>query len=73
MIVVADKLAYLALEIAGQEVVFQQDAVLQSLMPTLNLALCLWVVGCATDVIHTIAVQPFSYFGRDVGRAIVRQ
>ncbi len=43
VVVMIDKGLDLGFEIAGQEVVFQQDAVLQSLMPPLDLALS-W--GC---------------------------
>ena len=39
MVVVIDEGFDLGFEITGQEVVFQQDAVLQGLMPTLDLAL----------------------------------
>ena len=44
MIVMIDEGFDLSLEIAGQEVVFQQDAVLQGLMPTLDFALGLRVI-----------------------------
>lgn len=73
MIVVADEPANLALEITGEEVVFQQDAVLQGLVPSFDLALCLGMVWCPANVPHTISIQPFSQFGRDVGWTIVRQ
>ena len=43
VIVMIDEGFDLVFEIAGQEIVFQQDPVLQSLMPTLDLALRL---GC---------------------------
>ena len=41
MVVMIDEGRDLPLEIARQEVVFEQDAVLQRLMPALDLALCL--------------------------------
>jgi len=41
MVVVLDEDADLGLQVAGQEVVLQQDAVLQGLMPALDLALSL--------------------------------
>ena len=44
VVVMIDKGLDLGFEIAGQEVVFQQDAVLQSLMPPLDLALSLGVI-----------------------------
>ena len=45
VIVMIDEGADLVFEIAGQIVVLQQDAVLQGLMPTLDLALGLRVIG----------------------------
>src|SRR5262245_3521027 len=72
-IVVRDEGRDLAFELARQIVVFQQDAVLQRLMPTFDLALRLGMVGRSADVLHALAVQPFSEIGGDVGGAIVRQ
>jgi len=48
VIVVIDKGRDLRLDIAGQEVVFEQDAVLEGLMPTLDLALGLRMVWRTT-------------------------
>jgi len=59
VIVMIDEGADLVFEIAGQIVVLQQDAVLQGLMPTLDLALGLRVMGCATDVAHALVLEPF--------------
>ena len=42
MVVVGDEVADLGLELARQKVVLEQDAVLQRLMPSLDLA---WVMG----------------------------
>ncbi len=47
VIVVLDERLDLAFEIAGQEVVFEQDPVLQGLVPALDLALGLGMEGCA--------------------------
>ena len=47
VVVILDERLDLAFEVSRQEVVFQQDAVLQSFMPSLNLALCLRMIrGC---------------------------
>ena len=46
------------LKISGEEVVFQQDAVLQSLMPSFNLALRLGLIRCAPDMAHALVLQP---------------
>ncbi len=44
VIVVVDEGRDLSFEIAGQEVVFQQDAILQGLVPALNLDLGLGMI-----------------------------
>ena len=66
VVLVIDKGFDLSLEIAGQEVVFQQDAVLQSLMPPLNFTLCLGMISCAPAVLHSFVLQPFCQITRDV-------
>ena len=48
----------LAFEIAGQVIVLKQDAVLERLMPALDLALGLRMIGRAADVLHFLLVQP---------------
>ena len=56
VVVVIDERLDLAFEIAGQEAIFQQDAVLQGLVPALDLALGLgmeraprtWLMFCAS-------------------------
>ena len=73
VIVVADEPADLPLEIAGEEVVFQKDAVLQGLVPSLDLALGLGMVGCTTNMIHAPILQPFCQITRDVTGTIIRQ
>ena len=49
MIVVGDEPLDAGVEIARQEVVLQQDAVLEGLMPSFDLALRLRVVGRTSD------------------------
>ena len=61
----------LGLEVAGQVVVFEQDSVLEGLMPAFNLALGHGVIGRAANVIHVLAVEPFGEVGRDVARTVV--
>ena len=73
VIVMIDEGADLVFEIAGQIVVLQQDAVLHGLMPTLDLALGLRVMGCATDVAHAVGLEPFGQVAGDIGRAIVAE
>ena len=66
VIVVGDEGVDLGFEVAGQVVVFEQDAVLQRLVPALDLALGHGVIGSAANVTHVLAVEPFGEVGRDV-------
>ncbi len=66
MVVMLDEGRDLPLEVVGQIVILEQDAVLQGLVPALDLALCLGMVGRAADVLHALAVEPGGEFGRDV-------
>ena len=59
MIVVSDGLADPGFEIAWQIVVLKQDAVLQGLMPSLDLALGLWVQRGAANMVKALALEPF--------------
>ncbi len=60
VIVMLDEGVNLLREIARQIVVFQQDAVLEGLMPALDLALGLRMIWRATHVIHLLIFQPIS-------------
>ena len=62
-----------AFEIAGQVIVLKQDAVLERLMPALDLALGLRVIGGAADMVHLLAIQPLREILRDVRRSVIRQ
>jgi hypothetical protein len=57
MVVVRHEGGDLAFEIAGQVVVLKQDAVLERLMPALDLALGLRVIRGAADMLHLLAIQ----------------
>ncbi len=59
VVVVGDEGLDLGLEVAGQVVVFKQDAVLQRLVPVLDLALGLRMAGRATDMFHGVVGEPF--------------
>ncbi len=54
VIIVLDEHLDLAFEITRQDVVFEQDAVLQCLMPTLYLVLGLWMLRCAGHMAHLL-------------------
>ena len=73
VVVVVDESGNLRFEIAGQEVIFQQDAVLEGLMPALDLALGHWVIGRAAKVFDIAVVKPFGQVARNVAGTIVGQ
>ena len=73
MVVVLDKCINLLSEIAGQVVILQQNAVLQGLVPALDLALGLRVIRCAADVIHLPISQPIGQLARYVTGPIVAE
>ena len=56
------------LKISGEEVVFQQDAV----VPSFNLALGLGMIRCAPDMAHALVLQPISQITGDVAGTVVR-
>ena len=54
MVIVADKRINLGFEITGQEVVFQQDAVFERLVPAFDLALGLGMIGRTANMAHAL-------------------
>ena len=73
VVIVLDESADLAFKVPRQIIVFQQDAVLQRLMPAPDLALCLRVVRRATDMLHGVVFEPVRKVAGDVRRAIVTE
>ena len=73
VVVVIDEGFDLGFEITGQEVVFQQNEVLEGLMPALDLTLGLGMIGRSARVLHAFALQPFSQFARDVAGSVVAE
>lgn len=73
VVVMIDKGVDLLPEIARQIVVFQQDAVLQGLVPTFDLALGLRVIRRTADMIHLLIFQPISQLAGDVARPVVAE
>ena len=73
VIVVGDEGVGFGFEIARQIVVLKQDAVLQRLVPALDLALGHWVIRRAANVVHVLAVEPSGEVSRDVARTVIRQ
>ena len=66
LVVVLNERVDLLAEITGQVVVFQQDAVLQGLVPSLDLTLSLRVIWSAAHMVHLLIFQPLSQFTGDV-------
>ncbi len=58
VVAVLDEAADLFLQIPGQVVVLEQDAVLERLVPALDLALGLWMARRAPDVGHVLVFEP---------------
>src|SRR5271169_6506318 len=71
VVVMFDEPADAGFKIARQVVVLEQDAVLERLMPALDLALRLRMGGGAANVSHVLRIQPFSQLGRDVAGTII--
>ena len=63
----------LGFEVAGKIVVLQQDPVFQGLMPALDLALGLRMIGCAADMFHAPIIEPVGQIAGDVARPVVGQ
>ena len=63
VVVVLDKGTDLPFQVARQEVVFQQNPVLHGLVPTLDLALGLGMMRCATNMIHALGAEPTPIWG----------
>ncbi len=66
VIVMRHKGLDLRLQITRQEVVLQQDAVLERLVPAFDLALCHRVIRRPTHMAYTLALQPGRQIRRDV-------
>ena len=72
MIIILNKGIDLDFERTRQVVVFQEDAVLERLMPALDLALGLGMTRRSPEVLDVLFVEPLSQTGRDVAGAIIR-
>ena len=73
VVVMIDKGVDLLSEITRQIVVFQQDTVLEGLMPSLDLTQRLPVLWSATDMVHPLIFEPIDQPARYVACAVVRQ
>ena len=70
-VVVVDKGGDLGFEIAREEVVFQQDAVLEGLMPAFDFALGHRMIGRAAKVFDIAVVEPFGEVAGDIAGTVV--
>ena len=73
VVVVLDEGLDLGLEVTAQEVVFQQDAVLQGLVPAFDLALGLRMIGRTAHMLHAAVMEPHCQITRDVARATIAE
>ena len=73
MVVMLDEGINLLPEITGQVVVFQQDAVLEGLVSSFDLALDLRAIQSPAREPHAFAFQPLSEIARDVAGSIVAE
>jgi hypothetical protein len=71
VIVMVDEGGDLLLEIAGQVVIFEQDAPFQRLVPPLDFALRLRKERCAKDMLDVFARKPFCQITGDVEPPII--
>ena len=73
VIVVIDEAIDVRFEVARQVVVVEQDAVLERLMPALDLALGLRMTGRPAHVPHAGVPEPLRQVARDVARSVVAE
>ena len=73
MVVLLDKGSDGRLKFTLQIVVFEQDEVLEGLVPALDFALCLRVVGRASHMIHAVLLEVFGEIPRDVTGSVVAE
>ena len=73
MVVVSNEGSDLTFQIAGQEVILKQRPVLHGLMPALDFALGLGMVGHTAHMVHAAFAQPGGKVGRDIRQAVVAQ
>jgi hypothetical protein len=68
MVVMLDDGGDLGFQVFLREVVFEQDAVLQRLVPAFDLALRLRMAGSAVDLVDLVFLQPFTEIGSEPPR-----
>ena len=73
VVVVLDEGGDGSLKLAFEEVVFEQDAVLEGLVPSFDLALGLGMHRGAADMFHAFVFEVSGQIASDVGRAIIAE
>ena len=73
MIVVLDEARDLSFEITRQVVILEQNAVLERLVPALDLALGLGMAWGAVNMGDATVLQPFGKIARDVTRPVIAE
>src|SRR4029453_13046845 len=68
VIVVSDEVADFGFKVTGEIIVLKQDAILQRLVPALDLALGLGMERCARDMIHALILEPLRQVAGNVAR-----
>ena len=73
MVVMLDEGDDRRFKIALQVVIFEQDAVLEDLVPALDLAVRLGVIGRTADMIHSMFAEVFGKVIGDITGAVIAQ
>lgn len=73
VVVVVDEGGDGGLKFPFEEVVFEQDAVLQGLVPSLDFALGLGMHWRAANMFHALVLEVFGQIARNIGRAVVAE
>src|SRR4029079_2730601 len=71
VVIVRDEGVDLPFEITGQIVVVEQDAVLEGLVPALDLSLSLGMIRRPTHMLHALTLEPLGQIASNVRCAIV--
>ena len=71
VVVMLHERLYLGLQVPWQELVFQQDAFVQGLVPAFDLAWCLRMEGCAAHMAHLLCFDIFRQLACNIAGAII--
>ena len=73
IVVMIHEVADLQFKIARQVIVFEENLVLEGLMPPLDFTLCLRVVRCPSNMTHAVILEPVSEAAGDIRRTVVAE